>query len=227
MRHPLLVVLVPLVACGPIRPREGPPLPAVPEPALPVIPPVTSAGCVGSADDEVEHVQVWQDVHHYQDAWLARATARRGWTALPPAITVVQIVNSTRSGFDLMSGELLLRAERADMLVDEHGQRWLKTRLRFQCTREQPRFYADGDLGVFEIDHRPHCLETHEVALCGVYAAGGCGIDPTTTDAEAISEWFFVPVPRGAHWLGIRDITIRDDVPVCLVAKPAGVTTPP
>ena len=224
MRRLLLAVLA---ACGPIRPTEGPPLPVVSEPALPVIPPATPAGCIGIVGEDVAQLPVWRDIQRYDEAWLARATARRGWTALPPAQTVARVANSTRPGFDLMMGEEHLRAMRPDLLLDEHGQLWLKTRLQFQCSRDEPRFYSDSDLGVFEVEPQPHCLQTREVSLCGDYAAGGCGTNPGPQDAESISEWFFVPVPRGAHWLGIREVAIRDDVPVCFQAKPATISTPP
>jgi hypothetical protein len=219
----LLLALI--AACGPVRPTEGPPLAAVPEPSLPQLPALVG-GCLGSEDDEVTSTEVWKAIERYDKAWIARGLARHGWTELGRPRSVAPIGSSPRPGFDLMSGELHLRKRGARLLEDEHGQRWLKTRLRYRCTSEQPRFVIDSNHGVFEVVFGPRCGETRKVQLCGTLAAGGCGIDPGPQDASAISEYWFVPVPRGAKWLGIEPVRIDDPIPTCFQAVPRMVTRP-
>lgn len=217
--------LLVLAACGPPRPAEGPAFPAVADPAPPAIP--ASDGCIDRESGNVENSPVYQAIDRYREAWFAQATARRGWRALPAPDLPQQIGSSTRPGFDLMFGEVHARQLTPDLLLDEHGQLWLRTRLRFRCSLDTPRFFIDSDLAVFEVEYQPICRETRVVNLCGSYLAGGCGIDPGPQHEDSIAEWWFAPVPRGAHWLGTEPIRITSDVAVCFEAKPALVTTPP
>jgi len=201
-------------------------LPPTPEPTLPELPASEAGRCIGPEGD-VDHSPVYREILHYQDAWLARATARRGWTALPPARQVIEVGNSTRRGYDFMIDDAHLRAVKSGLLQDERGHFWLKTRLRFQCSRDEPRFYRDADLGVFEVEDHAHCVVTRDVKLCGVYLEGGCGTNPGPQHGDSIAEWWFVEVPDGGHWLGVKEVAITDDVPVCVHATPAAITTPP
>jgi|SRR5882724_558522 len=219
----MLRFLVLIAACGPVRPVEGPALPPVPEPAPPQIAAPSADGCVDPTED-VEAAPVWRDVERYTEAWRARATASRGWIELPPPHQAG--TRDDRKG--VWVDDVLAREVRPDLLLDARGQLWLRTRLRYQCSRDNARFYIDRDGGVFEIELAPTCGEIRKVNLCGGYAAGGCGHDPGPQDPSRMAEWHYAPVPHGAHWLGIaKPVVIRDPMPVCYELRPAITLTPP